>query len=342
MASSLFSFSPPRSTPLIFGSSLGNNGRADGVVTPGSGSPLRNFQPYTPPRFYNPEAAPETPCFPRQRDSSSPPAFIFSAGNHQVNRSGTPSTPPPAPSPALRSRLMLTPGEKPPPFVFSAGGGQVAPVGTPGIPSPPSSSPLAARGQLQLFAPDRSDLVPTRVDAAAAATPMFSQFGGLSLSPRPPAEATPAVAATSPSRPAPSSGIVARVPTQPHQSAVPETQPDIPVTSQPYDPAQELVHEHVFYSAGFREKLESGLDLAGRAVSCIEQALARMPATDTAELQRHLKEAKSLRDFRPAATRTLAFLGDSGQGTWLSSNTLAPPDQHCKKLLTNTMQGRAA
>lgn len=296
-------------------------------MTPGSGSPLRNFQPYTPPRFYSPEAAPETPCSPRQRDSSSPPAFIFSAGNDQVNRTGTPSTPSPAPSPALRSRLMLTPGEKPPPFLFSAGGGQVARGGTPGSPSPPSSpssSPPAARGQLQLFAPDRSDPDPRRVDATAAATPMFSQFGGLSLSPRPPAEATLAVAATSPNRPAPSSGIEAPVPTQPRQSAEPEAQPDVPVTSQPYDPAQELVPEHVFYSAGFRAKLESGLDLAGRAVSCIEQALARMPATDTAELQRHLTEAKYLRDFRPAATRTLAFLGDSGQGKRLINNTLAP------------------
>jgi hypothetical protein len=81
----------------------------------------------------------------------------------------------------------------------------------------------------------------------------------------------------------------------------------------PYDVRIETVPAHRFFTAEFQSTLQDGLGIARDTVPQLER-LASLVGTDSG-LEKLLGEAKALRAFHGSDTKTIAVLGDSGEGT---------------------------
>jgi len=83
-------------------------------------------------------------------------------------------------------------------------------------------------------------------------------------------------------------------------------------TRTPYDVRDECAPPEPFFNPDFQDALKSGLDIAKSTAAAIERiAGSSKPGGD---LKRLLKTAKDLGTFQSSDTRTIAMLGDSGQG----------------------------
>lgn len=80
----------------------------------------------------------------------------------------------------------------------------------------------------------------------------------------------------------------------------------------PYDVGSEEPPLEPFFASSFQTQLQRGLDIAKDAADAME--IARQSLEENADLQRLINDAKELSTFRSSETRTIAVLGDSGEG----------------------------
>ncbi|RYO92978.1 hypothetical protein DL762_001340 [Monosporascus cannonballus] len=104
------------------------------------------------------------------------------------------------------------------------------------------------------------------------------------------------------------------------------TQGRTPLTASPavdiasYNVRDEQLPTHPFFTSSFQTALKAGLDIAkgvANTIQSIPDSIERGP-----EIHRLLKDAKSLSSFVGSDTRTIAVLGDSGQGKSSLINSL--------------------
>ena len=94
------------------------------------------------------------------------------------------------------------------------------------------------------------------------------------------------------------------------QSEVPETLPKAKSPALPYDVLDEEVPPHPFFANSFQTTLQKGIEIAKRTV----QTISSIPWVRDSALDALLEDAKGLCVFHGSDTRTVAVLGDSGQG----------------------------
>lgn len=80
----------------------------------------------------------------------------------------------------------------------------------------------------------------------------------------------------------------------------------------PYDVGSEEPPLEPFFASSFQTQLQRGLDIAKEAADAVETA--RQSLVEEADLQRLINDAKGLSTFKSSDTRTIAVLGDSGEG----------------------------
>lgn len=80
----------------------------------------------------------------------------------------------------------------------------------------------------------------------------------------------------------------------------------------PYDVGSEEPPLEPFFASSFQTQLQRGLDIAKDAADAMETA--RQSLVEEADLQRLINDAKGLSTFKSSDTRTIAVLGDSGEG----------------------------
>lgn len=80
----------------------------------------------------------------------------------------------------------------------------------------------------------------------------------------------------------------------------------------PYDVGSEEPPQEPFFAPPFQAALQRGLDIAKDAVDAMEAAGKSLVAGG--DFQRLIKDAKELSAFKSSETRTIAVLGDSGEG----------------------------
>ena len=83
-------------------------------------------------------------------------------------------------------------------------------------------------------------------------------------------------------------------------------------TPAPYDVRDEKAPLEPFFTPVFQTALQRGLDIAKNLVGAIERFGGASEPRD--DLNRLLKDAKALSTFQSSDTRTIAVLGDSGEG----------------------------
>ena len=71
----------------------------------------------------------------------------------------------------------------------------------------------------------------------------------------------------------------------------------------PYEP---------FFTSVFQAALQNGLDIANKVVSTIDNLFGS--SESSSELERLYRDARRLGTFENSNTRTIAVLGDSGEG----------------------------
>ena len=84
--------------------------------------------------------------------------------------------------------------------------------------------------------------------------------------------------------------------------------------SNPYDVRDEEAPLEPFFTPAFQTALRNGLGIANRTVTAIERLVGS--SQPTGDLERLLNDAKSLSTFQSSDTRTIAVLGDSGEGNF--------------------------
>ena len=94
------------------------------------------------------------------------------------------------------------------------------------------------------------------------------------------------------------------------QSELPLVDPDAKFPSIAYDVLDEEAPSHPFFSAVFQAKLQKGIEVAKRTVNM----MSLFPLVRDRVLDALLEDAKGLCAFHGSDTRTIAVLGDSGQG----------------------------
>lgn len=87
---------------------------------------------------------------------------------------------------------------------------------------------------------------------------------------------------------------------------------DDSVSENPYDVRDEETPVEPFFTTVFQNALQQGLDVAEDAVSAMNKFDGSLEPES--HLQRLLKDAQSLTTFHSSDTRTIAILGDSGEG----------------------------
>jgi hypothetical protein len=84
--------------------------------------------------------------------------------------------------------------------------------------------------------------------------------------------------------------------------------------SNPYDVRDEEAPLEPFFTPAFQTALRNGLGIANRTVTAIERLVAS--SRPTGDLERLCNDAKNLSTFQSSDTRTIAVLGDSGEGNF--------------------------
>lgn len=79
-----------------------------------------------------------------------------------------------------------------------------------------------------------------------------------------------------------------------------------------YDVESEAPPSEPFYSPAFQNALEKGLNIAKQTADALEKA--QLSPVDGDNLLSLVVDAKSLSKFEASDTRTIAILGDSGEG----------------------------
>ncbi|MBE3047626.1 hypothetical protein IMZ48_34955 [Candidatus Bathyarchaeota archaeon] len=83
----------------------------------------------------------------------------------------------------------------------------------------------------------------------------------------------------------------------------------------PYDVSAERMPDHRVFSIEFQDMLQRGMGIARGTVAAIDRLTAVVGDDDTlADLR---KDALRLSSFRATDTKTIAVLGDSGEGRFL-------------------------
>lgn len=99
--------------------------------------------------------------------------------------------------------------------------------------------------------------------------------------------------------------------------STPITQTSAP--NPPYDAQAESAPAHAFFTPVFQTALKNGSTIAKDAFAAMEKLGPCSLAESDADLRRLMEDAKGLRRFQGSDTRTIAVLGDSGEGTASSS-----------------------
>jgi hypothetical protein len=82
----------------------------------------------------------------------------------------------------------------------------------------------------------------------------------------------------------------------------------------PYDVRDEEAPLEPFFTSAFQTTLQNGLGIANKIVTAIESLVDS--SEPSGDLERLFKDAKRLRTFQSSDTRTIAVLGDSGEGNY--------------------------
>jgi hypothetical protein len=82
----------------------------------------------------------------------------------------------------------------------------------------------------------------------------------------------------------------------------------------PYDARTEAAPTHALFTERFQNALKQGSEIAQKAVKAIEKMQAGAPRESESEVGKFLSDAKGLQRFQGTDTRTIAVLGDSGEG----------------------------
>ncbi|CAG7563209.1 unnamed protein product, partial [Fusarium equiseti] len=95
--------------------------------------------------------------------------------------------------------------------------------------------------------------------------------------------------------------------------------PELPAPTTPYDAAAEAALPHSLFSATFQSALKQGPEIAQEATKALEKMQI---GVKDAEVSKFLADAKALQRFQGTDTRTIAVLGDSGEGKSSLINSL--------------------
>jgi len=82
--------------------------------------------------------------------------------------------------------------------------------------------------------------------------------------------------------------------------------------TEPYDVQDEEAPLEPFFTSSFQTALKSGLGIASKLDTAIEKLVGS--SEPSSDLERLLKDARRLGTFQSSDTRTIAVLGDSGEG----------------------------
>ncbi|KAF4472847.1 hypothetical protein FALBO_253 [Fusarium albosuccineum] len=113
--------------------------------------------------------------------------------------------------------------------------------------------------------------------------------------------------------------------TQPETPETPQAtastpQPITPIT--PYDARDEPAPRHALFTSVFQDALEQGPEIAKKAAVAIEKMSAGgLEGTDS-EIEKFLNDTRDLQRFQGTDARTIAVLGDSGEGKSSLINSL--------------------
>ncbi|OAQ87853.1 dynamin, GTPase domain-containingprotein [Purpureocillium lilacinum] len=90
----------------------------------------------------------------------------------------------------------------------------------------------------------------------------------------------------------------------------------------PYDAKDEPAPAHALFTSTFQDALKDGRKIAQAAVAAIEAAIGTGTAEPDDLLRKLMQDAKGLTKFEGTDTRTIAVLGDSGEGKSSLINSL--------------------
>ncbi|KAG8670948.1 hypothetical protein FPOAC1_004183 [Fusarium poae] len=176
------------------------------------------------------------------------------------------------------------------------------------IPLPPQSQTSAPTSQLQSpFTP--VTISPPRLSAT---------FSGTSSTATPLSFLSPS---TPQSKTGPSSSLSPSLDT-PNSSHVSSPIPEPPASIIPYDARTEVPPTHALFTDTFQNALLQGSETAQKVVRAIEKLQAGALRESDSEVRNFLSDAKSLQHFQGTDTRTIAVLGDSGEGKSSLINSL--------------------
>lgn len=334
----------PRTSNPSSGSFSSNSSSSSNVFTFGQQPSHPIVHPRTSGTFSSP---PPTPNTHSQQSSSPGPVFRFGGSDSQPldtpsQHSSSPSPvfhfgPPSSKPPLFPPPTVNTPGRqstsRSPAFNFGASTSQpfsfhslhnVTP-----LPSPtPSRGTSPQPSTTRLQSPFRSDSISPMSSSQTASkpnihAPAFSSSISLKVPSTPPsAERSRALSLTSPPSSLPGQPRDTMPNTQQRFRNVSEVSTPITQTSAPnppYDAQAESAPAHVFFTPVFQTALKNGSTIAKDAFAAMEKLGPSGLAESDVDLKRLMEDAKGLRKFHGSDTRTIAVLGDSGEGTASSS-----------------------
>ena len=106
-------------------------------------------------------------------------------------------------------------------------------------------------------------------------------------------------------------------------------------TRSPYNVLEELEPDATFFSRDFQDHLKHGLEIAGKAATSLDKC--QRGEVHQPDLKRLLEDANKIKSFRTSKTRTIAILGDSGEGKSSLVNSLL----HCPDIAKASDAGMA-
>lgn len=198
------------------------------------------------------------------------------------------------------------------PTAETTSSGNIFPVGT------GSQTPAGSTGQFEsitFFAP--GPVLP-RTKPGPQATQLQAPIAFFTTpptqTPRPKVEnpaAAPLSSLRSPSTPKSTPRSPSIFSSTPNSDFAATPTPEPPALAPPYDAAAEAAPPHPLFSATFQDALKQGPEIAQGAARAIQTLRASVGDNKLVKL---LAEAMALRRFRGTDSRTIAVLGDSGEG----------------------------